>query len=155
MVARASPGQLSASEVEDVDTAALSYAEVRPWPTGQPLLLEAAVVAAEVAWLRNLQSGHIRTQRRIRQDVEKVPSDADRSEERAGAPEAIADHAARRDPVLISYGGRPLADRAAIAKALAGGGGRGAATGHPPAPGPVVRAQRRGRRHPDLGRQLP
>ena len=123
--------------------------------TGQPLLLEAAVVAAEVAWLRNLQSGHIRTQRRIRQDVEKVPSDADRSEERAGAPEAITDHAARRDPVLISYGGRPLADRAAIAKALAGGGGRGAATGHPPAPGPVVRAQRRGRRHPDLGRQLP
>src|SRR5215216_2955212 len=107
--------------------------------TGQPLLLEAAVVAAEVAWLRNLQSGHIRAQRRIRQDVEKVPSDADRSEERAGAPEAIADHAARRDPVLISYGGRPLADRAAIAKALAGGGGRGAATGHPPAPGPVVR----------------
>jgi hypothetical protein len=148
-------GELSAREVEDVDTAALSYAEVKALATGQPLLLEAATVAAEVARLRNLQTGHIRAQRRIRQDIDRLLGDADRSEERAGAPEAIAYHAAERDPVLISYGGRPLADRAAIAKALAGGGGRGAATGHPPALGPVVRAQRRGRRHPGLGRQLP
>jgi hypothetical protein len=82
--------------------------------------MEAATVAAEVARLRNLQTGHIRAQRRIRQDIDKLLGDADRSEERAGALEAIAEHAAGRDPVLTSYGGRPLADRGAIAKALAG-----------------------------------
>jgi hypothetical protein len=119
-IAQILTGELSAREVEDVDTAALSYAEVKALATGQPLLLEAATVAAEVARLRNLQSGHIRAQRRIRQDIDRLLGDADRSEERAGALEAIAEHAAERDPVLTSYGGRPLADRGAIAKALAG-----------------------------------
>jgi hypothetical protein len=119
-IAQILTGELSAREVEDVDTTALSYAEVKALATGQPLLLEAATVAAEVARLRNLQTGHIRAQRRIRQDIDKLLGDADRSEERAGAPEAIADHTAGRDPVLTSYGGRPLADRGAIAKALAG-----------------------------------
>ena len=118
-IAQILTGELSAREVEDVDTAALSYAEVKALATGQPLLLEAATVAAEVARLRNLQSGHIRAQRRIRQDIDKLLGDADRSEERAGALEAIAEYAVGRDPVLTSYGGRPLADRGAIAKALA------------------------------------
>src|SRR5215216_5837160 len=118
-IAQILTGELSAREVEDVDTTALSYAEVKALATGQPLLLEAATVVAEVARLRNLQTGHIRAQRRIRQDIDKLLGDADRSEERAGALEAIADHAAGRDPVLTSYGGRPLADRGAIAKALA------------------------------------
>jgi hypothetical protein len=119
-IAQILTGELSAREVEDVDTAALSYAEVKALATGQPLLLEAATVAAEIARLRNLQSGHVRAQRRIRQDIDKLLGDADRSEERAGTLEAIAEHAAGRDPVLTSYGGRPLADRGAIAKALAG-----------------------------------
>ncbi|HWD44336.1 MAG TPA: helicase-related protein, partial [Actinomycetota bacterium] len=119
-IAQILTGELSAREVEDVDTAALSYAEVKALATGQPLLLEAATVAAEIARLLNLQSGHIRAQRRIRQDIDKLLGDADRSEERAGTLKAIAEHAAGRDPVLTSYGGRPLADRGAIAKALAG-----------------------------------
>jgi hypothetical protein len=46
-------GELSAREVEDVDTATLSYAEVKALATGQPLLLEAATVAAGIARLRN------------------------------------------------------------------------------------------------------
>ena len=70
-IAQILTGELSAREVEDVDTAALSYAEVKALAIGQPLLMEAATVAAEVARLRNLQSGHIRAQRRIRQDIDK------------------------------------------------------------------------------------
>ena len=112
-------GELSAREVEDVDTAALSYAEVKALATGQPLLLEAATVAAGIAPPAESQTGHIRAQRRIRQDIDKLLGDAARSEERAGTLEAMAEHAAGRDPVLTSYGGRALADRAAIAKALA------------------------------------
>jgi hypothetical protein len=77
------------------------------WATGQPLLLEAATVAAEIARLRNLQTGHIRAQRRIHQDIDKLLGDADRSEERAGALKAIAEHAAAR-----SLGGQRWLGRA-------------------------------------------
>jgi len=118
-IAQILTGELTAREVEDVDAAALSYAEVKALATGQPLLLEAAAVAAEIARLRNLQTGHTRAQRRIRQDVDKLLGDADRSEQRAAALEAIAEHTTRHDPVLTSFSDRPLADRGAIAKTLA------------------------------------
>jgi hypothetical protein len=52
-----------------------------------------ATVAAGIARLRNLQTGHIRAQRRICQDIDKLLDDAARSEERAGTLEAIAEHA--------------------------------------------------------------
>jgi Ca2+-transporting ATPase len=104
-------------------------------PTEASLLVEAATVAAEIARLRNLQSGHIRAQRRIRQDIDMLLRDADRSEERAGALEAVAEHATGRDPVLTSYGGRPLADRGAIAKALAGAAATGLQQGTRQHPG--------------------
>jgi N12 class adenine-specific DNA methylase len=118
-IAQVLTGELAAREVDDVDAAALSYAEVKALATGQPLLLEAAAVAAEIARLRNLQTGHTRAQRRIRQDVDKLLGDADRSEECAAALEAIAEHATRHDPVLTSFSDRPLGDRGAIAKTLA------------------------------------
>jgi hypothetical protein len=41
-------------------------------------------------------------------------------EDQAQALDAIVDQARRSDPVFSSYGSRPLTDRAAIAKALAG-----------------------------------
>jgi hypothetical protein len=104
-------------------------------PTEASLLVEAATVAAEIARLRNLQSGHIRAQRRIRQDIDMLLRDADRSEERAGALEAVAEHATGRDPVLTSYGGRPLADRGAIAKALVGAAATGLQQGTRQHPG--------------------
>jgi hypothetical protein len=118
-IAQILTGELSAREVEDVDAAALSLREVKALATGQPLLLEVAAVAAEIARLRNLQTGHTRAQRRIRQDIDKLLGDADRNQERVAALEAIAEHAARHDPVLTSYTSGPLVERAAIAKTLA------------------------------------
>jgi hypothetical protein len=155
-------GELSAREVEDVDTAALSYAEVKALATGQPLLLEAATVAAGIAPPAESQTGHIRAQRRIRQDIDKLLGDAARSEERAGTLEAMAEHAAGRDPVLTSYGGRALADRAAIAKALAAAAATALQQGTRQHLGQwcglsveIAPTQGRDRPHPGLGSQCP
>src|SRR6266511_848370 len=118
-IAQILTGRLTARDVEDVEDAALSYAEVKALATGQPLLLEAASVAAQIARLRNLQTGHTRAQRRIDQDVTALRREADECEQQAAALDAIAEDAARHDPVLTTFTDRPLGDRAAIAKALA------------------------------------
>jgi N12 class adenine-specific DNA methylase len=119
-IAQILTGELTAREVEDVDPVALSYAEVKALATGQPLLLEAASVAAEIARLRNLAAGHTRAQRRIQDDIHQLLRQAETLEEQACGLDAVAEHAGRHDPVFSRYGSGPLAERAAIAKALAG-----------------------------------
>ena len=134
-IAQILTGRLTARDVEDVEDAALSYAEVKALATGQPLLLEAASVAAQVARLRNLQTGHTRAQRRIDQDVTALRREADECERQAAALDAIAEDAARNDPVLTTFTDRPLGDRAAIAKALATAAASALARGTPQHPG--------------------
>jgi len=119
-IAQILTGELTAREVEDVDATSLSYAEVKALATGQPLLLEAAGVAAEIARLRNLAAGHTRAQRRLNDDLNTLLGQAETLEEQARGLDAVADHAARHDPVFSRHGSEPLADRGAIAKALAG-----------------------------------
>jgi hypothetical protein len=119
-IAQILTGELTAREVEDVDPVALSYAEVKALATGQPLLLEAASVAAEIARLRNLAAGHTRAQRRIQDDIHQLLRQAATLEEQARGLDAVAEHAGRHDPVFSRYGSGPLAERAAIAKTLAG-----------------------------------
>ncbi len=134
-IAQILTGRLTARDVEDVEDAALSYAEVKALATGQPLLLEAASVAAQIARLRNLQTGHTRAQRRIDQDVTALRREADECEQQAAALDAITEDAARHDPVLTSYTSGPLGDRAAIAKALAAAAATALARGTPQHPG--------------------
>jgi N12 class adenine-specific DNA methylase len=134
-IAQILTGRLVAREVEDVDASALSYAEVKALATGQPLLLEAAAVAAEVARLRNLAAGHTRAQRRVQDEINKLQRDASAYDEQAQALDAIAEQAGGSDPVFSAYGGRPLADRAAIAKALAGAAANALQRGSPQHPG--------------------
>jgi N12 class adenine-specific DNA methylase len=134
-IAQILTGNLTAREVEDVDTAALSYAEVKALATGQPLLLEAAAVAAEVARLRNLATGHTRAQRRIREDHDKLLCEADTLDEHARALDAIAEHAAQHEPVLTTWSTDPLSDRATIGKALADAAASTLRRGNPHRPG--------------------
>src|SRR6266511_1540676 len=82
-IAQILTGELTAREVEDIDPVALSYAEVKALATGQPLLLEAASVAAEIARLRNLAAGHTRAQRRIQDDIHQLLGQAETLEEQA------------------------------------------------------------------------
>jgi N12 class adenine-specific DNA methylase len=134
-IAQILTGELTAREVEDVDTSALSYAEVKALATGQPLLLEAATVAAEIARLRNLAVGHTRAQRRVQDDTSKLLRQAEAFEEQARSLDAVAEHAARQERVFSRYGSGPLADRAAIAKALGAAAADALQRGSPQHPG--------------------
>jgi hypothetical protein len=134
-IAQILTGRLVAREVEDVDASALSYAEVKALATGQPLLLEAAAVAAEIARLKNLAAGHTRAQRRIQDELGRLLREASASEDQAQALDAIVEQARRSDPVFSSYGGRAFADRAAIAKALADAAATALQHGSPQHPG--------------------
>jgi N12 class adenine-specific DNA methylase len=134
-IAQILTGELTAREVEDIDATALSYAEVKALATGQPLLLEAASVAAEIARLRTLAAGHTRAQRRLHDDINTLLGQASTLEEQARGLDAAADHAARHDPVFSPYGGSPVADRGAIAKALADAATDALRLGSPQHPG--------------------
>jgi N12 class adenine-specific DNA methylase len=134
-IAQILTGRLVAREVEDVDASALSYAEVKALATGQPLLLEAAAVTAEIARLKNLAAGHTRAQRRIQDELGRLLREASAFEDQAQALDAIVEQAGRSDPVFSSYGSRPLTDRAAIAKALAAAAANALQRGTPQHPG--------------------
>jgi N12 class adenine-specific DNA methylase len=134
-IAQILTGNLTAREVEDIDGAALSYAEVKALATGQPLLLEAASVAAEIARLRNLAAGHTRAQHRIQDDYHKLLRDADTLDGQARGLEVVAEHAAQHEPIFSTWGTNPLTDRAAIAKALASAAANALKRGGPQHPG--------------------
>ncbi len=134
-IAQILTGELTAREVEDIDATALSYAEVKALATGQPLLLEAAGVAAEIARLRNLAAGHTRAQRRLNDDLNTLLGQAETLEEQARGLDAVADHAARHDPVFSRHGSEPLAERATIAKAIAAAAVDALRLGSPQYPG--------------------
>jgi len=134
-IAQILTGRLTARVVEDIEGAALSYAEVKALATGQPLLLEAASVAAEIARLRNLATGHTRAQRRLQDERNRLLREADAAEEQALAVDAVAGHAANQEPVFSSWGGQSFADRAAIARTLAGAAADALKRGSPQHPG--------------------
>ena len=70
-------GDTHIRHIEDVDSRALTYAEVKAIASGNPLVIEKASVDAEVMRLNRLCSQHTETQYRIRSDlrrlVEKIP----------------------------------------------------------------------------------
>jgi N12 class adenine-specific DNA methylase len=134
-IAQILTGELTAREIEDVDAVALTYAEVKALATGQPLLLEAAGLAAEIARLRNLAAGHTRAQRRIQDEVNKLLRQADALEDQARALEAITEHADGQEWVFSRYGGAPVTERAAIAKVLAAAAADALQRGSPQHPG--------------------
>jgi N12 class adenine-specific DNA methylase len=134
-IAQILTGELTAREIEDVDAVTLSYAEVKALATGQPRLLEAAGVAAEIARLRNLAAGHTRAQRRIQDEVNQLLRQAEGLQEQAGALEAVAEHAEGQDWTFSRYGIAPLTERAAIAKTLAAAAADALQRGSPQHPG--------------------
>ncbi|MGH7976888.1 MAG: DEAD/DEAH box helicase [Limisphaerales bacterium] len=70
-------GDTHIRHIEDIDSRALTYAEVKAIASGNPLVIEKASVDAEVMRLNRLRSQHADTQYRIRSDlrklVEKIP----------------------------------------------------------------------------------
>ena len=65
-------GRNDLRRIEDVDGAALTYAEVKAIASGNPLVIEKAQVDAEVGRLSRLRSQHHETQYRIRSTIRRT-----------------------------------------------------------------------------------
>jgi N12 class adenine-specific DNA methylase len=65
-IAQVMSGDMTVRRVEDLDSAALTYAEVKAIASGNPLVIEKAQVDAELMRLTRLRSAHAEEQYRIR-----------------------------------------------------------------------------------------
>ena len=63
--------------LEDLDSAALTYAEVKAIASGNPLVIEKAQVDAELIRLTRLRSAHAEEQYRIRSNLRRLREDAE------------------------------------------------------------------------------
>jgi N12 class adenine-specific DNA methylase len=75
-------GETELRRIEDVDGAALTYAEVKAIASGNPMVIEKASIDAEVARLSRLRTQHIETQFRLRSQVRHLNDELPRLERR-------------------------------------------------------------------------
>src|ERR1051326_5682844 len=81
-IAQVMTGESDLRRIEDVDGAALTYAEVKAIASGNPMVIEKANVDAEVARLTRLRTQHVETQFRIRTQVRHLNEEVPRLEKR-------------------------------------------------------------------------
>jgi hypothetical protein len=75
-------GDMTVRRVEDLDSTALTYAEVKAIASGNPLVIEKAQVDAELMKLTRLRSAHEEEQYRIRANTRHSQEEAQRYAER-------------------------------------------------------------------------
>jgi N12 class adenine-specific DNA methylase len=75
-------GDMAARRVEDLDSTALTYAEVKAIASGNPLVIEKAQVDAELMKLNRLRSAHSEEQYRIRANLRYSHEEAQKCSER-------------------------------------------------------------------------
>jgi hypothetical protein len=106
-------GESNLRRIEDIDGAALTYAEVKAIASGNPLVIEKATIDAEMARLTRLQSQHRETQFRLRSTLRRLHEDVPIYERRLDAVQR--DIAARQDTsgdaFTIEIDGQQLTDR--------------------------------------------
>lgn len=76
-IAQVMTGDMTIRRVEDLDSAALTYAEVKAIASGNPLVIEKAQVDAELIRLTRLRSAHSEEQYRIRSNLRRSHEDAE------------------------------------------------------------------------------
>jgi prefoldin subunit 5 len=81
-IAQVMSGQSDLRRIEDIDGAALTYAEVKAIASGNPMVIEKASVDAEVARLSRLRSQHTETQFRLRSRIRHLTEELPRLEQR-------------------------------------------------------------------------
>ena len=81
-IAQVMNGESDLRRIEDIDGAALTYAEVKAIASGNPLVIEKANIDAEVARLSRLRSQHMETQYRLRIQLRHAGDDIPRLEKR-------------------------------------------------------------------------
>ncbi|MBN9693140.1 MAG: DEAD/DEAH box helicase [Verrucomicrobia bacterium] len=75
-IAQVMSGDMTIRRLEDLDSAALTYAEVKAIASGNPLVIEKAQVDAELMRLTRLRSSHSEEQYRIRGERRRAEDDA-------------------------------------------------------------------------------
>src|SRR5262245_65130457 len=81
-IAQVMTGQSDLRRIEDVDGAALTYAEVKAIASGNPMVVEKASIDAEVMRLTRLQCQHRETQYNLRIRIRHLAEDLPRLEKR-------------------------------------------------------------------------
>ncbi|HWD90780.1 MAG TPA: DEAD/DEAH box helicase [Verrucomicrobiae bacterium] len=76
-IAQVISGDMTIRRLEDLDSAALTYAEVKAIASGNPLVIEKAQVDAELIKLTRLRSAHAEEQYRIRTNLRRSLEDAE------------------------------------------------------------------------------
>jgi predicted nucleic acid-binding Zn-ribbon protein len=76
-IAQVMSGDMTIRRLEDLDSAALTYAEVKAIASGNPLVIEKAQVDAELIRLTRLRSAHAEEQYRIRSNLRHTREDAE------------------------------------------------------------------------------
>jgi N12 class adenine-specific DNA methylase/predicted O-methyltransferase YrrM len=76
-IAQVMRGDMTIRRLEDLDSAALTYAEVKAIASGNPLVIEKAQVDAELIRLTRLRSAHAEEQYRIRRNMRHANEDAE------------------------------------------------------------------------------
>ncbi|HLX69418.1 MAG TPA: hypothetical protein VKV04_07310 [Verrucomicrobiae bacterium] len=76
-IAQVMSGDMTIRRLEDLDSAALTYAEVKAIASGNPLVIEKAQVDAELMRLTRLRSAHAEEQYRIRTNLRHSREDAE------------------------------------------------------------------------------
>lgn len=81
-IAQVMSGDMTVRRLEDMDSAALTYAEVKAIASGNPLVIEKAQVDAELIRLTRLRSAHAEEQYRIRGTLRHAREEAEKWTER-------------------------------------------------------------------------
>ena len=81
-IAQVMTGESGLRRIEDVDGAALTYAEVKAIASGNPMVIEKAGIDAEVARLTRLRSQHAETQYKLRYQSRHLTDEVPRFEKR-------------------------------------------------------------------------
>jgi hypothetical protein len=81
-ITQAMSGDMTIRRIEDLDSTALTYAEVKAIASGNPLVIEKAQVDAELMKLTRLRSAHAEEQYRIRANMRHSQEEAQRYNER-------------------------------------------------------------------------
>jgi len=112
-IAQVMTGESDLRRIEDIDGAALTYAEVKAIASGNPMVIEKASIDAEAARLSRLRSQHTETQYRLRSQIRHLTDEVPRLEKRL--EEVRRDTATRQDThgdrFTIQLDGQEVRDR--------------------------------------------
>lgn len=119
-IAQVMTGHSTARRIEDLDSPALTYAEVKAIASGNPLVIEKAKVDSEVMRLSRLRSEHQETQFSHRNRIRMLESDATRLEKHvAGLEQDLkARHDTSGDKFTMTVEGQTFTERAKAGGAL-------------------------------------